>query len=167
MDVDGEFPLPRVVDYAATHGRKAELDALMAEIREQVQGTGEYLASHTVLETLLHLNGDAKVAADVGFYHRLAHFGEPGDWAGADLLTAWYRRNIRIASNIVALVDSADTPADERVLVIFGAGHLGWLRRSLTADPTIRLRKLAELVEQDEDAPAPPRTDRVDDRQTP
>lgn len=147
VDADGEFPMPRVVDFAETHGRKAELDALMAEIREHVQGTEEKLASHTVLETLLSLNADDKVARDVGFYHRLAHFGEPGDWAGADLLTAWYRRNIRIYSNVVDLVESADAPADERVLVVFGAGHLGWLRHSVAADPTIRLRKLVEWVD--------------------
>jgi hypothetical protein len=34
----------------------------------------------------------------------------------------------------------------ERVLAIFGAGHLGWLRQDVANDPTLRLRKLAELV---------------------
>jgi hypothetical protein len=36
---------------------------------------------------------------------------------------------------------------EERVLAIFGAGHLGWLRHAVSSDPTLRLRKLAELVE--------------------
>jgi hypothetical protein len=38
------------------------------------------------------------------------------------------------------------TGPEERVLVIFGAGHLGWLRQDFAADPTLRLRKLEELV---------------------
>jgi hypothetical protein len=40
----------------------------------------------------------------------------------------------------------ADDPG-ERVLVIVGAGHLGWLRDNFASDPTIRLRKLAEFVD--------------------
>ena len=39
----------------------------------------------------------------------------------------------------------ADSP-NERVLVIFGAGHLGWLQHDFRSDPNLRLRKLAEFV---------------------
>jgi hypothetical protein len=141
-DSDGEFPFQRIVDYAKASGRSKELDALMGEIGGMVKATNEYLASHTVLETLLYMNADDKVAEDVGFYYRQAHFGEPNDWAGADLVSDWFRRNMRIYSNIAQLVDSPN----ERVLVIFGAGHLGWLRHDVSSDPTVRLRKLAEFV---------------------
>jgi hypothetical protein len=34
----------------------------------------------------------------------------------------------------------------ERVLVIFGAGHLGWPRRDFESNPNVSLRKLAELA---------------------
>ena len=34
----------------------------------------------------------------------------------------------------------------ERVLVIFGAGHLGWLQHDFAGNPNVRLRKLAELA---------------------
>jgi len=39
----------------------------------------------------------------------------------------------------------ADSP-NERVLVIFGYGHLGWLQQDFASNPDLRLRKLAELV---------------------
>jgi len=141
-DADGEFPYSRLVDYAKAHGRSQEFDTLMGEIGDMVKAQNAYLASHTVLETLLYMNSDDKVAEDVGFYYRQAHFGEPWNWAGADLVSDWFRRNMRIYSNIVQLVDSPN----ERVLVIFGAGHLGWLRDIFARDPTLHLRKLAELV---------------------
>jgi hypothetical protein len=32
------------------------------------------------------------------------------------------------------------------VLVIFGSGHLGWLRHAFDSDPGLRLRKLAEFA---------------------
>jgi hypothetical protein len=37
---------------------------------------------------------------------------------------------------------------DERVLVIYGAGHLGWLRQMAASDESVELRTLAELVAQ-------------------
>ncbi len=142
VDVDGEFPYPRVVDYAKANGYAEEFQALVDEVGEMVEAQSEYLASHTVLEALLRMNSDERVAGDQGFYYRQTHFGEPWNWAGADLMAAWFHRNIRIHSNIVDLVE---TP-DERVLVIFGAGHLPWLRYNVASDPTLRLRKLGEFV---------------------
>jgi len=142
VDVDGEFPFPRVVNYAKASGRSKELDAMMSETGAMVKAQDQYLASHSVLETLLYMNADGKVAEDVGFYYRLAHFGEPGDWAGADLVSDWFRRNVRIYRNVTRLADSPN----ERVLAIFGAGHLGWLRHDVSSDPTLRLRKLADFV---------------------
>jgi len=49
---------------------------------------------------------------------------------------------MRIHANITPVVDSPN----ERVLTIFGAGHLGWLRHDVSNDPTLRLRTLAEFV---------------------
>jgi len=141
-DVDGEFPWQHVVNYAKASGRSNELDAIMNEIGSMVKRQNAYLASHTILETLLYLNADEKVADDVGFYYREAQFGEPGDWAGADLVADWFRRNMRIDSNVVKLVDSPN----ERILVIFGSGHLGWLQHDFASNPNLRLRKLAEFA---------------------
>ncbi len=107
-----------------------------------VTALGTFLTTHTVIETLLYLNSDARVARDVGLYYELARFGEPGDYAGPDLLAEWYRRNIRIYNNVMKLVES---PKD-RILVIFGYGHLGWLRQDFAANPSLRLRRLEEFV---------------------
>ncbi|MDQ2977447.1 MAG: DUF5694 domain-containing protein [Acidobacteriota bacterium] len=142
VDADVEFPWPRVVNYAKGSGRSKELETIMGEIGVMVKAENEYLASHTVLETLLYMNADETVTQDVAYYYREAHLGEPGDWAGADLVSDWFRRNMRIYSNVTRLMDSPN----ERVLVIFGSGHLGWLRHDVSSDPTLRLRKLAEFV---------------------
>ena len=115
---------------------------MMGEIGAMVKAQNDYLATHTILETLLYMNSDDKITADVGFYFRQAHFGEPGDWAGADLVSDWFRRNMRIYSNVVRLADSPT----ERVLVIYGAGHLGWLQHQFASDPNVHLRKLAEFA---------------------
>jgi hypothetical protein len=141
-DADGDFPWQRVINYAKATGQSAKLDALIGEIGEMVKATNEHLKTHTVLQTLLYVNSDAKVAQDVGFYYLEARYGEPGDYAGPDLLAEWYRRNVRIFNHVTRL---ATTP-DDRILVIFGYGHLGWLRQAFAADPSLRLRKLEDFV---------------------
>ena len=142
VDVDGDFPYLRLLNYAKGAGRSKDLEAMQADVGAMVKAQDAYLASHSILETLLYMNEDEKVARDVGFYYRQAHIGEPGDWAGADLVADWFRRNVRIYANVTGLADSPN----ERVLAIFGAGHLGWLRQNVANDPTLRLRKLAEFV---------------------
>jgi uncharacterized protein DUF5694 len=142
VDADGEFPYPRLVKYAQATGRSKDLDAISGAFGAEVKAQGEYLASHTVLQALLYINADDKVARELGLHQRMGHLGENGDWAGADLLADWYRRNARIFTNVTRIVESPN----ERVLVIFGAGHLGLLRQAVATDPTLRLRTLAELA---------------------
>ena len=116
----------------------------MDEIGTTVKQQDAYLKSHTVLDTLLYMNDDKKVAEDVGYYYRQAHYGEPGDYAGPDLLSSWHQRNLRIYNNIVNIVESPN----EHILVIYGAGHLGWLRQDVINDPTMTLRKLSDYAEE-------------------
>ncbi len=142
VDIDGDFPWQRVLNFAKAKGQSQIMDQIMSEIGEMVKQQDAYLHSHSVLETLLFMNEDKKIAQDVGFYLREAHLGEPGDYAGPDLLASWYQRNIRIYNNIANLIESPD----ERVLVIYGAGHLGWLQQDVASDPATRLRKLSEFV---------------------
>jgi hypothetical protein len=142
VDADGDFPFQRVVNFAKATGQSDKLEAHMSEIGNMVKAQSEFLKSHSVLQMLLSMNSDANVAQAVGFYYQEARLGEPGDYAGPDLLAEWYRRNVRIYNHVAKLI----TSPDDRILVVFGAGHLGWLRRDFGSDPTLRLRKLEEFA---------------------
>jgi len=144
VDEEGDFPWQRVVDYAKASGRKEKLDALGASTGARVKEQDDFLKSHTVLEMFEFMNSDSRVADDVAFYFSLVPYGEPGDYAGPDLLAMWYQRNIRIYHNIVTLVESPN----DRILVLYGAGHLGWLRQDVANDSNVRLRKLADFTGQ-------------------
>ncbi|MBZ5571780.1 MAG: DUF5694 domain-containing protein [Acidobacteriia bacterium] len=144
IDVDGEFPWQRVVNYAKANGRAEKLNAINASWGTLVKEQGDFLQSHTVLETLEYMNSDSRAAEDMALYYATVHFGDPFDYAGPDLLAAWYQRNVRIYNNIVKLIESPN----ERILVIYGAGHLGWLRQDVANDPTVKLRELADLTGQ-------------------
>jgi hypothetical protein len=144
VDEDGDFPYGHVINYAKANGRADKLDALEAASRERIKGEDVFLHSHTVLEMLELMNADATVAKDVAWYFSILPYGDPSDYAGPDLLAMWYQRNIRIYHNIVALIDSPN----EKILVIYGAGHLGWLQQDAANDAAVKLRKLAEFTKQ-------------------
>lgn len=143
VDEDGEFPYYRVLNYAKANGLEEKFDSIQAVSASKVEWEGEFLRSHTVLETLEYMNSDSTVAEDVAAYYAYVPFGEPYEYAGPDLIARWFERNIRIYRNIHALV----TSPDDRILVIYGAGHLGWLRQNVANDPSVRLRKLSELID--------------------
>jgi len=142
VDEEGDFPWGRVVNYAKANGMAEKFAALDDVIAKQVKEQDEYLQSHTVLEMFEYLNSDSMAAKGVAWYYRCVPYGDPNDYAGPDLLAAWYQRNIRIYHNIVKLIDS---PRD-KILVIYGAGHLGWLQQNTANDATVKLVKLAELT---------------------
>lgn len=56
---------------------------------------------------------------------------EPGEYGMVKLMTAWFQRNVRIASNVW----NAPGDDDERVLVVYGASHVPGLKRILTGTP--------------------------------
>lgn len=144
VDEEGDFPWGRLVNYAKANGLAEKFDAMEAAESAQTKQEGDFLASHTVLEMLEYMNSDAMAARGVAGYYAYVPYGDPYDYAGPDLLAAWYQRNIRIYHNIVKLVESPN----DRILVIYGAGHLGWLQQDVANDQTVKLRKLADFTGQ-------------------
>jgi hypothetical protein len=141
IDADGDFPYPTVQDYAKAHGREKELESLMAQVGKAVKEDNAFLESHSVLQMLLRTNSSEAVRRGLAGYAVFAHFGEEYNYAGADLLADWYRRNMRIHAHLLSVIEPGD-----RVLVIFGSGHLGLLRQNVEADPTLKLRTLEEFA---------------------
>ena len=62
---------------------------------------GSVLVQDEVTQICRHIRDE-----DYAFYARAVHYGEPGDWADADLVSDWFRRNLRIFSNVLQLAES-------------------------------------------------------------
>jgi hypothetical protein len=142
VDEDGEFPYYRVLNYAKANGLEAQFDSLRAITATRVTRDADFLRSHTLLEMLQFMNSDSAVAQSVAEYYAFVPFGDPYDYAGPDLIARWFERNVRIYRNIRALI----TSPDDRILVIYGSGHLGWLQQNVENDASVQLRKLSDLI---------------------
>ena len=143
VDENGDFPFYRVRNYAIANGKKEQFEASQNAVGARVKAGDAFLATHTVLDMLRHLNADSSVTTAVGeYYTGYMPFGEPWEYAGADLIASWFQRNLRIYHNVRALITS---PTD-RVLVIYGSGHVGWLRQIIAGDPGVKGRTLDDLL---------------------
>jgi hypothetical protein len=118
-------------------------DPVSREVRAEVAREEEHLARSTVSEHLAYLNTPARTA----LRHRWDVISnlEPGDgvaiYENTDLATNWYKRNLRIVTNLIAA-----TTATDRVLLIIGVGHARILRDLLTEHPRFCVVDVAEVL---------------------
>jgi hypothetical protein len=142
VDESGDFPYYRVQNWAIANDRKAHFDSAQARAGDQARAQSEFLRAHTILETLAMLNADSTAKRAVGeYYLGFMPFGQPYEYAGPDLIASWFQRNLRIYHNIRKLAAPG-----ERIVVIYGHGHLAWLRQIASSDPAVRLRHLNDLI---------------------
>ena len=115
VDADGEFPWQRVVDYGKASGRSKELDAMMKETGDRVKAQNQYLASHTILETLLFMNSDQHVADDYAFYARAIHFGARLELPDAAHVTLERAVQDQLIARLYHALEARVVNADEQV----------------------------------------------------
>jgi hypothetical protein len=96
---------------------------------------------NSLLDIFLAMNDDHALDRDYGAYLN-GYFKLPGH-RGADVHSLhWYSRNLRIYRNIQ---DITSGPED-RILVVFGAGHMGILKHLFQCDPSYELVRLRDLI---------------------
>lgn len=89
----------------------------------------EYFKNHTIKDYLLLLNAEGNVKSNHEIYMKLALMGTQSNPAGPMWVAQyWYYRNMIIYKNIADLVSSSD----DRIFVLYGAGHLYLLKQFLT-----------------------------------
>jgi hypothetical protein len=93
-----------------------------------------------LLDYFKFLNSPQRLRRDYGAY--LVGDFKLGEFRGADALaTYWYDRNLRIFRNI----QKATTSPKDRILVLFGAGHIAVLDQLLTASTEYNYIKFNDL----------------------
>lgn len=98
-------------------------------------------ARNTLLDIFLHMNDDHVLDRGYGAY--LSGTFKIGGHRGADINAInWYDRNLRIFRNIQDIT----TSPDDRILVLFGAGHMGILKQLFDCSPEYKRVRLAELM---------------------
>ncbi len=117
--------------------------ATPAPIPEHLQRLQDLMAKGTVLETFRHLNSEAYMRADHDWYVRMLHPDPESTelYEGANLLTNWQKRNLRILANVYRVAEPGD-----RLLLLIGSGHLTLLRQWAEAAQDLALMDTAAYL---------------------
>jgi hypothetical protein len=142
IDVQGDFPFDPIMEFAKKNGKEELLNGMISQVPKEIGAMSSILSKGTITDLLRYLNQDEHVRRDHEFYMSLAQFAGSGEYPGPDLLAAWYQRNIRIYSNLHAIIDSPD----DRVLVLYGSGHLFWLQRDVLDSPDLELVRFSDYA---------------------
>jgi hypothetical protein len=91
-----------------------------------------WLKEETVAETLYEMNRPEFIElAHRPYVEILAPIVDGENYAGADMVADWYKRNIRIFANLTRITNSPD----DRIFVIYGQGHIKILRDLVVDSP--------------------------------
>ncbi|HEX5829858.1 MAG TPA: DUF5694 domain-containing protein [Gemmatimonadaceae bacterium] len=99
--------------------------------------------TRTLAAQLRCMNDPATIRRDHGSY--LVGFltvGGDTSYVGPDFIAGWYDRNLRIFRNLQRITSRPD----ERLLVVYGAGHLATLRHFVESSPEYRLVEVGEYL---------------------
>lgn len=88
----------------------------------------------TIREALILRNQPDQLEESREPYARIASVGHDSTYVGAEVVSEWYKRNIHIFANIEDIASSGD-----RIIVIFGSGHVPILRDFVERSPQLKL----------------------------
>jgi len=139
-DADYDFE-----SYATAPDAKARLAALTDPKRGAQESA--VLGRTTMVGFLAYLNSPAHLGEKNSEYFDFAMLGDDGKAPGANWVGAWHTRNLRIFAKLVRI---ADRPND-RVLVIYDAGHAHLLNHYATESHAFRIERPIELLQHADD----------------
>ena len=156
-DADGVFDYDATVAYAKAHKQEAVLAGAFAG--GQPDSVGRLIqqrAGHPIgpditdkpgeglLQRFVRLNAEPYTRANMDAYLlTLARVGGGDNYSGADLAGEFYKRNMRIYTNLLRAVD---VQHDKAIILIIGAGHVGFLREQLQYSSLFELQDVGPLL---------------------
>lgn len=139
---EDEEDVPEMSDLSTAENGKY-YDAAMQIGQEITSDMEAFFKEHTYRELLLWLNAPEQVAKGHEIYMKMALAGGDEHPAGA-LWTAkyWYYRNLLIYKNLIKLIESDE----ERIFVLYGAGHLHLLGQFLKESNLVEVEVAHEYL---------------------
>lgn len=133
IDSPSSMDFESVAAAAMQDPRLAQLMGGMQAVGEEAMAMmGDWLANGTVGSMLWNMNTPQSIAlTHMPYIELFAQISVDDNYAGPDMVADWYRRNIRIFSNITRVAHQPD----DRVFMVFGSGHIPLVRQLVIEHP--------------------------------
>lgn len=143
IDEKGNFDFDKVLASAKANNEMPFAEAMMTSGKTEVAKLNEMMKTATVTEIFTYLNDAKTVDRWHSTYLKIARVGAGKDFAGAELTGDWYARNLKIYANLTRLAAAPN----ERILVIYGAGHLKTLQDFVEQSGEFDLERLSKYLQ--------------------
>jgi hypothetical protein len=140
IDAKAPFDMDTVVRVAQKYQFYDFLNRLQS-MSSIIQDENKKLYESTITQFFQYINSDTYVRLSHSMYLEMAAVGKDENYSGADLVADWYKRNLRIYRNLLAL----NPNPEDRILIIYGAGHTKILQDLVDDSSTLQLIKLSNL----------------------
>jgi Family of unknown function (DUF5694) len=140
IDTKAPFDMDTVVKVA----QKFQFNDFMQKlgtIPSFMEAENKKLRESTITQFYQHLNSPSYINQAHELYLALARVGVNDNYAGADLVADWYKRNLRIYNNLTRL----SIRPEDRVLILYGAGHTKILQDLIDDSAEFEIVALGEL----------------------
>ena len=128
--------------WANENGAGDRLNALISQGQAAADRQSQRMRNQTVVEWYHDLNAPESLLENHREYFEIASFGDNDRNPGAAWVGGWYARNLMIFNNIREHV-----APDERVLVIYGSGHIYHLDRFVRESDTAVVIEVRRYIE--------------------
>lgn len=144
IDFKQDMNMGVAIQYAKENGQGDLVEQTIQEFSSKIKPLidEESLEGASVLKILSDMNAPEFERLGHGLYMTLLRIGKNDKYVGADLVAAWYERNLKIATNVIRIADAPD----DRILILIGAGHAPLIRQILSQTPGFRVREAAEFL---------------------
>ena len=130
--------------YAIEHNQTDRLDSdVVSRYDRWFERERKYQTTESIEDSLVWLNEPRRLANAHG-RNLVGEFdlGESEEYPGADALTGWHNRHLRMFANLQRI-----TMRDgERILIVIDAAHVSLLRHSVEASPRFELIEVNEFL---------------------
>lgn len=141
-DWKGNFDFGKVLASAKANDQTTATDYFMLSGKNETAKINELMKTASITEIFGYLNDERRVDQWHRYYLNLVRVGKDSDYAGTDLVSGWYDRNLKIYANITRITDSPN----DRILVLYGAGHLKLLQHFASESGDFDLEKLSKYL---------------------
>jgi len=126
VDVEGDFYDPAIEPMIADGPNADRWARIVKSAEASTADVTVHLERSSIGDALRMMNSPDAIAAGLEPYGDLLAISEGDNFVGAAMVANWYTRNMKIAANLHAIADPGD-----RILVIYGHGHIPVLRHFL------------------------------------
>lgn len=137
-----QYAFDSTVAFAGRNGQSKLIDSIIENARELAEEYDKIALNGTIQDAVYYLNTDGAIDKNHFGYILLSQIGNEKSKIGAETVGDWYKSNIKIFENIRQLADSNT----ERILVIYGQGHLKILNQLIDDTPELELVKINKYL---------------------